>query len=208
MQWLLQTRRYRNNRFSMTEEKSITAIILAGGKSTRMKTEKGLVSFRGKMIVEHVIEALNKITHHIIIVTANPAYKQFGFPCFEDEMQNKGPLGGIYTGLVHSTAQKNLVVGCDMPLISVNVLSDLVNNSSDEDVLLTEHLGKAEPLCSVYDKNCIPHFKSLLEQNHLKITDALKGLTTRVTSFDKEEWFKGNEFININSIDELKKYDS
>lgn len=71
-----------------------------------MKTEKGLVSFRGKMIVEHVIEALNKITHHIIIVTANPAYKQFGFPCFEDEMQNKGPLGGIYTGLVHSTAQK------------------------------------------------------------------------------------------------------
>lgn len=173
-----------------------------------MKTEKGLVSFRGKMIVEHVIEALNKITHHIIIVTANPAYKQFGFPCFEDEMQNKGPLGGIYTGLVHSTAQKNLVVGCDMPLISVNVLSDLVNNSSDEDVLLTEHLGKAEPLCSVYDKNCIPHFKSLLEQNHLKITDALKGLTTRVTSFDKEEWFKGNEFTNINSIDELKKYDS
>ena len=208
MQWLLQTRRYRNNRFSMTEEKSITAIILAGGKSTRMKTEKGLVSFRGKMIVEHVIEALNKITHHIIIVTANPAYKQFGFPCFEDEMQNKGPLGGIYTGLVHSTAQKNLVVGCDMPLISVNVLSDLVNNSSDEDVLLTEHLGKAEPLCSVYDKNCIPHFKSLLEQNHLKITDALKGLTTRVTSFDKEEWFKGNEFTNINSIDELKEYDS
>ena len=208
MQWLLQTRRYRNNRFSMTEEKSITAIILAGGKSTRMKTEKGLVSFRGKMIVEHVIEALNKITHHIIIVTANPAYKQFGFPCFEDEMQNKGPLGGIYTGLVHSTAQKNLVVGCDMPLISVNVLSDLVNNSSDEDVLLTEHLGKAEPLCSVYDKSCIPHFKSLLEQNHLKITDALKGLTTRVTSFDKEEWFKGNEFTNINSIFELKKYDS
>ena len=208
MQWLLQTRRYRNNRFSMTEEKSITAIILAGGKSTRMKTEKGLVSFRGKMIVEHVIEALNKITHHIIIVTANPAYKQFGFPCFEDEMQNKGPLGGIYTGLVHSTAQKNLVVGCDMPLISVNVLSDLVNNSSDEDVLLTEHLGKAEPLCSVYDKNCIPHFKSLLEQNHLKITDALKGLTTRVTSFDKEEWFKGNEFTNINFIDELKEYDS
>ncbi|MBK9938627.1 MAG: molybdenum cofactor guanylyltransferase [Chitinophagaceae bacterium] len=192
----------------MTEEKSITAIILAGGKSTRMKTEKGLVSFRGKMIVEHVIEALNKITHHIIIVTANPAYKQFGFPCFEDEMQNKGPLGGIYTGLVHSAAQKNLVVGCDMPFLSVDVLSGLVSKSGDEDVLLTEHLGKAEPLCSVYAKNCIPHFKALLEQNQLKITDALIGLTTRVTSFDKEEWFKGNEFTNINSIDELKKYDS
>ncbi len=186
----------------------MTAIILAGGKSTRMKTEKGLVSFGGKMIIEHVIEALKKITQNIIIVTANPAYQQFGYPCFQDEMENKGPLGGIYTGLVHSAAQKNLVVGCDMPFLSVDVLSGLVSKSGDEDVLLTEHLGKAEPLCSVYAKNCIPHFKALLEQNQLKITDALIGLKTSVTSFDKEEWFKGNEFTNINSIDELKEYDS
>jgi molybdenum cofactor guanylyltransferase len=192
----------------MPEKRSITAIILAGGKSTRMQTEKGLVSFGGKMIIEHVMEALKKITQNIIIVTANPAYKQFGYPCFADKMENKGPLGGIYTGLIHSSAQKNLVVGCDMPFLSVNVLSGLVNNSNDEDVLLTEHLGKAEPLCSIYDRNCIPHFKTLIGQNQLKITDALKGLKTSVTSFDKEEWFKGNEFTNINSIDELRKYDS
>ncbi|HRG93172.1 MAG TPA: molybdenum cofactor guanylyltransferase [Chitinophagaceae bacterium] len=191
----------------MPESKEITAIILAGGKSTRMKTEKGLVSFGGKMIIEHVIDALKKITQNIIIVTANPVYKQFGYPCFEDEMENKGPLGGIFTGLIHSGAQKNLVVGCDMPFLSVNVLASLVINSGDEDVLLTEHLGKAEPLCSVYDRSCIPYFKTLLEKNQLKITDALKGLKTRVTIFDKEEWFKGNEFTNINSIDELKKYD-
>ena len=77
----------------MPEQKEKTAIILAGGKSSRMKEDKGLVSFNGKMLVEHVIESIKKITGKIIIITANPAYKQFGYPCLEDEMKDKGPAG-------------------------------------------------------------------------------------------------------------------
>jgi molybdopterin-guanine dinucleotide biosynthesis protein A len=160
------------------------------------------------MLVEHVIQSVKKLTDHIIIITANPAYKQFGHPCIEDEMKDKGPLGGIYTGLLNSATQKNLFVGCDMPFLSENVLSILKNTCGDEDVLLTEHLGLAEPLCSVYDRNCITHIRPLLEQNQLKITDAFEGLITRVISFDKEEWFRGNEFVNINSIKELKKFET
>ena len=86
------------------------------------------------------------------------------------------------------------------------LLTELINNCGEEDVLLTEHKGKAEPLCSVYDRSCIAHLRSQLEQNQLKITDALEGLKTRVISFDKEDWFRGNEFANINSIEELNKY--
>jgi molybdopterin-guanine dinucleotide biosynthesis protein A len=158
------------------------------------------------MLVQHVIEALQHITDNIRIITTNPDYKQFGYPCMEDEMKDKGPLGGIYTGLVHSSAKKNLFVGCDMPFLSDTLLTALISNSADEDVLLTEHKGKAEPLCSLYDRSCITHIRPLLEQDQLKITDALAGLKTRVISFDTEEWFRGNEFANINSIEELKKY--
>lgn len=190
----------------MPAQKNITAIILAGGKSSRMKTEKGLVLFQGKPLVQHVIEAAKKITDTIIIVTSNPDYKQFGCDCIEDELKDKGPLGGIYTGLSHSSAQKNLILGCDMPFLSEQLLKELVNNSGEEDVLLTKHKGLAEPLCSVYVKNCAVHIRGLLEQNQLKITDALAGLKTRVISFDKEDWFGGNEFANINSIEELNKY--
>ncbi len=190
----------------MPEKKIITAIILAGGKSSRMKTDKGLLLFNGKMLVEHVIGSLKKITDQIIIITQNEAYKQFGYPCFGDVIKDKGALGGIYTGLVHSTTQKNLVVGCDMPFLSEHILSALVTTSGDEDVLLTEHLGKAEPLCSVYDWSVVAHIRPLLEQNQLKITDALEGLKTRVISFDAEDWFTGNEFANINSEVELEKF--
>ena len=173
-----------------------------------MKEDKGLVYFNGKMLVEHVIEAVKKITNKIIIITANPVYKQFGYSCVEDEMKDKGPLGGILTGLVNSSTQKNILLGCDLPFLSENILTALISNSGDEDVLLTEHLVKAEPLCSVYDRSCIGHLRSQLEQNHLKITNALEGLKTRVISFDNEDWFIGNEFANINSIEELNKYKS
>ncbi len=190
----------------MYGQKDITAILLAGGKSTRMKEDKGFIYFNGKMLVEHVIESVKKFTAQIIIVTANSAYKQFGYPCIEDEMKDKGPLGGIYTGLINSISQKNFVVGCDMPFLSEKLLTELIKNAGEEDVLLTEHRDKAEPLCSVYDKNCLEHIRSQLEQNHLKITDAMAGLKTRVISFDSEDWFKGNELTNINSIEELRKY--
>jgi molybdopterin-guanine dinucleotide biosynthesis protein A len=190
----------------MPEAHAITAIILAGGKNTRMNTDKGLVNFGGKMLVEQVIGALRKITPTILIITPNPAYRQFGYPCLEDEIKEKGPLGGIFTGLSHSSTQKNLVVGCDMPFLTVNVIQGLINQSRDEDVVFSEHLGKAEPLCAIYDRNCIPHFRLMLEQSRLKITDATAGLTTRVINFDEEDWFRGNEFANINSPEELKKY--
>lgn len=192
----------------MPGQKEITAIVLAGGKSSRMKQEKGLTLFNGKMLVQYVIDAIKKITNNIIIITTNSDYKQFGYPCIADEMKDKGPLGGIYTGLINSSTQKNLFVGCDMPFLSERLLQELIINCGDEDVLLTEHLGLAEPLCSVFDKNCMTQFRQLLEKNQLKITDALVGLKTRVISFDKEEWFVGNEFANINSIEELNKYKS
>ena len=190
----------------MSEQKIITAIILAGGKSSRMKVDKGLVYFNGKMLVEHVIASAKKITNHILFITANPAYHQFGYPCFEDEMKEKGPLGGIFTGLVHSSTQKNLVIGCDMPFLSQNIFSGLINSCDGVDALLTEHKGRIEPLCAIYDKVCIAHLRSKLEQNQLKITNALEGLKTRVISFDDEDWFRGDEFANINSDEELQQF--
>ena len=190
----------------MINKNEITVIILAGGKSTRMKSEKGLVDFKGKKLIEHVIDTVSKVSDNIIIITQEPQYEIYGFPCFPDLVNDKGALGGIYTGLVSSGTDKNFVIGCDMPFISENILSVLFNNTHKEDVLLTEHLGKPEPLCSVYDKSCLTHIKSMIEQNQLKVTTAIAGLNTRLISFDNEDWFAGNEFTNINSIDELNKY--
>lgn len=190
----------------MPELKDITAIILAGGKSSRMQEDKGLVGFWGKMMIEHAIEKVKTIAGHIIIITQNPEYLRFGHPCFKDIYNEKGPLGGIFTGLVQSTTQKNLVLGCDMPFLSVRLLQELISRSNHEDVLVTEHLGKTEPLCAIYNKTCEPHFRLCLEEGRLKVTDALQGLNTLFTSFDADPWLAADEFANINSPEELNKY--
>lgn len=194
--------------YSMPEHPSITAIILAGGKSARMKRDKGLVFFGRKPLVEQVIDSVKEITENIIIITNNEAYRQFGYSCFGDEIKEKGPLGGIYTGLVKSTTQKNLVVGCDMPFLSQDIFRSLIDQCHGLDALVAEHKGKAEPLCAIYDRNCIPSLKILLEQGQLKITDALAGLKTSFISFDNKDWFKGYEFTNVNSPEDLLNFDT
>lgn len=173
-----------------------------------MGADKGLVQFNGRMLVEYVIGAVKPLTGNIVIVTANPSYLQFGWPCLQDEYPDKGPLGGVYTGLAHCRTKKNLLLGCDMPFLTERLLSELIGSAGEEDVLLTAYRGMAEPLCSVYDKACAAHIRPLLEQDQLKITDAFAGLKTRMISFDREAWFRGNEFANINSVEELKKYTS
>jgi molybdopterin-guanine dinucleotide biosynthesis protein A len=190
----------------MREKKDITAIILAGGKSSRMKEDKGLAIFNGKRLVEHVIDKVKNSVSEILIITSNPVYQQLGYQCVEDKMKDKGPLGGIYTGLLHSSRKKNLLLGCDMPFVSENLINHLIMNCGEEDVLFTEHRGKAEPLFSVYDKTCIPIILSSLKSGKLKITEALHELHTKKICFDKENWFSGNEFANINSLEEWKKY--
>lgn len=171
-----------------------------------MTQDKGLVQLHGRMMIEHIIEKVKKVTEHIIIITKNPVYRSLGYPCFKDSFKDKGPLAGIYAGLSHSSTQKNLVLACDTPFLSENILQELITHSGNEDVLVTEHYGKTEPLFAVYDKNCIPYLHTSLKQGKLKIIDVLQNLKTRVINFDGRDWLSDHEFANINTPEELQRY--
>lgn len=190
----------------MYTKKDLTAIILAGGKSTRMKQDKGLTYLQDTMLVEAVLEKVKKISSTILLITAHPGYLQFGFPCIADVYSNKGPLAAIYAGLLHSKTSLNLVMACDTPFVSEHLLNGLLDAYSNEDVLYSEHLGKPEPLCAIYNKSCANHLKNRIEADVLKITDAIQGLQIRPISFDTEPWFTANEFANINTPEEILKY--
>lgn len=182
-------------------------MILAGGRSSRMGQDKGWLPFRGRPLVESVIGAARTIGSKIRLITANPAYESLGYPCHEDEITGMGPLGGILSGLRLSDTRKNLVLGCDMPFLYHNLLASLVEAAGEEDVLLTEHRGKAEPLCSVYDVRCIPTIEGALKAGRLKVTDALEQLNVRTISFDDAPWFQSDSFANLNTLEALQKYD-
>ena len=117
-----------------------TVIILAGGKSSRMGTDKGLVLMNEIPMIERVIKTVKKAgLSEIIIVSNNTEYKQFGLPVFPDVIPDKGPLGGIYTGLLKSSTVKNLILSCDVPFINETVLKLLIRNGLKSKVTIVKY---------------------------------------------------------------------
>jgi molybdopterin-guanine dinucleotide biosynthesis protein A len=106
---------------------TLTVFILCGGKSSRMQSEKGLVLFQNKPFIEHIIKAILPITDKIKLVTANKEYDYLPYDKIPDTVTDKGPLGGIYTALTDSETEFNLILSCDIPLISTELLSELIS---------------------------------------------------------------------------------
>jgi len=169
----------------MKFKNNITGIILAGGKSSRMGTEKGLIIYKNKPFVEHIIEAMSPLVDNIIIISNNKAYESFGFKCYEDLIKNTGPLAGIYTGLRYSKTNNNLIVSCDIPLIKTVVLQKLIDQKNDaSEVIQLQSQGKNMPLIALYKKSCEVIFMEELHQNQKKVQKALKKCNVKTVIID------------------------
>ena len=134
----------------MTPKQNITGIILAGGQSSRMGTDKGFISLNGVLFTEHIINAMKPLVNTIIIVSDSSKYDRFGYQRIPDLIENSGPLAGLYTGLSNSATELNLVLSCDIPLINRDILELLVKNNEEEfQVIQLESKQKTMPLISL-----------------------------------------------------------
>lgn len=181
---------------------NVGAIILAGGKSSRMGSDKGLLLLEKKPLVAHVIETLRKLTPDIILVSNQEEYKDFGIPVYEDLIKDAGPLAGIYTGLTYAKNHKNIVLSCDVPLVSVELLSFLIENSINYDVTIPFNNNKTHQIIGVYDKSCVKVFKQELDNNQRKMKVALEKVKLNVVDANQ---FDAKEFTNVNTPAELKE---
>lgn len=186
----------------MEEKRNITGIILTGGKSTRMGTDKGLVLFNEKPFVEHIIEALKPLADEIILVGNNKEYDSFNLKRVDDLIENAGPLAGLYTGLKHSKTEANLVLSCDVPLISSAVLKQLIAvNEEGFDMVQVQSQDKTMPLIALYKKHCLHSCLRLLNSGERRLrllANELKYKTIVLESdFEKHT-------ANINTKKELK----
>ena len=170
----------------MKSKNNITGIILAGGKSSRMGTEKGLIIYKNKPFVEHIIEAMSPLVDNIIIISNNKAYESFGFKCYEDLIKNTGPLAGIYTGLRYSKTENNLIVSCDVPLINTVILQKLTDQKNDtSEVIQLQCQGENMPLIALYKKCCEMIFLKELVKNQRKVQKALKKCNVKTIIIDE-----------------------
>lgn len=131
---------------------SITAIdtqvyILAGGNSSRMGQDKGLLKWKGKAFAEHILENLRIVFEDIVLISNKPSdYSHFDCTIIEDKIKNVGPLGGLYTGLYHSKKSMSLFVPCDTPLMSSLFFQYLLKNSKSDKINFCIAGEKIHPL--------------------------------------------------------------
>jgi len=184
----------------------ITVILLAGGKSSRigLNKDKGQMKLMGINLIDRVILSITSIDglseKDIIIVGPKKKYSYFE-KVVEDVYPQKGPLGGIFSGLQASDTFYNLVVGCDMPFIERKLIRHMIQNTADYDIIIPSYgKGLFEPLCAIYSKNCLEVIEKNIKVGNLAVRSIFPFLKVQLI---KEEEIKKYDpglysFFNIN----------
>lgn len=185
-----------------------TAVILSGGKSSRMKVNKAFVTINRQQMIELVVKKLQPLFTEVIVVTNKPDdYSGLGVKTATDLVPGQGPLGGIQAGLIAATSHHSFVMACDMPFIEPALISYLVGESHDYDVVVPQIGDYFEPLHAVYSKNCLETIAACLDQGVYKVYafyDQVKvkyvGLETLQILVDPNK-----VFFNVNTPEDLAK---
>ena len=179
----------------MSRKDTITGIILAGGASKRLNYKnKALLKIGGRSIIEHIINALSKVTESIVLSTNSPEqFEHLGLPTFKDITPGSGSLGGIYTGLKISRTHHNLIIACDIPFIRSNFLKLLVNSREDYDVVVPVTPDGHQPTCAIYSRNCLIPIEAQIDEGNLKISDLFPSVKVkRIDCYDSTMFFNIN----------------
>lgn len=192
-----------------SKSEAISAIVLAGGRSRRLGTDKALLSWQDEHLIQRIVRILKQRFEEIWAVTGETKkYKDIlGVPVLEDAIKNRGPMGGLYTGLLASTNEYNLVVGCDMPLMGLNVIDLLIRQIDGSQVIVPEIAGFKVPTMALYHKSCLAKIEEMLRGQDWSLQSLLKVVTTKVVP---EEMIKRVDpqlrcFTNLNTLEDWRR---
>lgn len=192
-------------------KKFASAIILAGGQSSRMGFDKQFLKIDERRLMDSLINKLMGEFQEIIIVTNKPQYYiGLSHKITSDIIKNKGPLGGIHAGLKASSSQYAFVVACDMPNINmeyVRYMKESIKNK-DIDSCVTKFGDWIEPFSSFYSKNIIESIEDHIKDNKRSINSLLKRLNVHYIEEEVARKFSPNwdMFLNLNTKEDLKDY--
>jgi molybdopterin-guanine dinucleotide biosynthesis protein A len=138
----------------------LTGILIAGGRSSRMGSDKATLSINGTTFAQHAIDLLAPLCQQLIVSYNNEPFSPH-LTFVKDVHADIGPMGGLHAALLDSTGEYNLVLATDLPLLQPATLQLLVNNCQGYDITAFRNGQFAEPLCAVYHENML----ELIEQH-------------------------------------------
>ncbi len=187
----------------------LSVVIQAGGQSTRMGENKALKLFRGRPLIQRVVERLEPIADELLITTNEPeAFAFLRLPLVADRRPGRGALGGLYTAIASARQPHIAVVACDMPFASAPLLSaaEQILEKDGADVVIARTEEGFEPLHAVYRREtCLPAIESAMEADQWKVISWFPKV--RVRTLTREEIAlhdpNGLAFWNLNTPEEF-----
>ncbi|WHZ03069.1 molybdenum cofactor guanylyltransferase [Neobacillus sp. YX16] len=174
------------------------AIILSGGKSSRMGTNKALLKLNEKTTIERMVDILKIYFDDIILVTNDmESYQFLGVKMVSDHYPGKGPLAGFHAGLMASDYDVNFITACDMPFISGELAATLVNMIDHHDALVPVINGKMQTLCAVFQKKSVAKIEECIENGRLPIKHLLEHLNVLYVT---EKELQANSNIDMERV--------
>ncbi len=177
-------------------------MILVGGQSRRMRTEKALIEVGGKRLIDRVLDVIAPLFSHIVINSNMPAlYREWDLPVITDILEGKGVLGGIYTGLVYARTDHVFCVACDMPLLNRDLIRYMTESVDNFDALIPKTPDGLQPLHAIYSKRCMTSVEELLHKNILKISELFPKVRSRYITEEQIRLFDPafESFLNLNT---------
>lgn len=186
----------------------VSAFILAGGKSTRMGTDKAFVEFEGQPLLARALDLARSVASGLWIVGSKEKFAAFA-PVVEDVFHDCGPLGGIHGALLGSLTELNLMLAVDTPFVSQALLQYLITqarSAPDAVVTVPRSDGRRQPLCAIYRREFAVVAERALHARQNRIDRLFEQVRTRVIEQDELEGagFSSAMFRNLNTPEELE----
>ena len=175
----------------------LAGFVLAGGQSRRMGQDKALLPYHGEPLTVAIAKTVSQITECVHIIGDPARYGHLGFPVIADAVAGCGPAGGIYTALLQNEAGWNVVVACDMPNVTAELMRTLASHAvqGPRDCIVPLGFdGQPEPLCAIYHLRCRPALEQAIRENRLRMRDLVAELRPVLVS--------GTDpgcFVNVNT---------
>lgn len=184
----------------------MTGVILAGGQSRRMGTDKALLDLQGKPIIQWAVDAISRVCDPVLIVTNSPSqYSFLGLEMVGDLFPGLGAMAGIHAGLFFSKGERAFVAACDMPLLCPELIEHMAELPGRWDVVVPKVGGFLEPLHALYSKRCLGFLENLLLSGARRILDLYSLVRVRV--FQEEEMRRLDpdlrSIMNVNTPEDL-----
>ena len=186
---------------------NVAAVILAGGKNSRIKREKSLLKIDNKPLLGNIVSTLSNSFEELIVITSKNEIKaEFPYLTFyNDEFIDCGPLAGIHAAFKNSDADFLFVCACDMPNLNPEIIKKQISkiNNSEADIIVPRHSEGIEPLHAIYSRSCLPFIEKQLKNNICSIRSFYEKMRVSYLDLDDEQI---KYFYNINTSHDLNSF--